>query len=171
MHMGVFLKINPPLDETIVLPGHDYKGKTVSTIGNEKATNPRVKLDEAGYVKLMAELFDASALPVRIQEVLQKNSSGLSDEKLKGLEMPSLNDLGNVHQLSPEELLGRLMHDSILVVDVREPSEIEKDGLGVLPGGNVTNVPFSTIADALKDPRYCYWCFLLIKFQCFFNGG
>jgi sulfur dioxygenase len=29
-------------DETLVYPGHDYKGRTVSTIGEEKAHNPRL---------------------------------------------------------------------------------------------------------------------------------
>ena len=28
-------------DETLVYPGHDYKGHTVSTIGEEKCLNPR----------------------------------------------------------------------------------------------------------------------------------
>ena len=29
-------------DETLVFPGHDYKGRTVSTIGEERATNARL---------------------------------------------------------------------------------------------------------------------------------
>ncbi len=29
-------------DDTLVYPGHDYKGRRVSTIGEEKATNPRL---------------------------------------------------------------------------------------------------------------------------------
>lgn len=29
-------------DETLVYPGHDYKGRRVSSIGEEKATNPRL---------------------------------------------------------------------------------------------------------------------------------
>src|ERR1700677_5221533 len=41
-------------DETLVFPAHDYKGDTVSTIGEEKAFNPRLQvksMDE--YVVLM----------------------------------------------------------------------------------------------------------------------
>jgi glyoxylase-like metal-dependent hydrolase (beta-lactamase superfamily II) len=34
-------------DETLVLPGHDYKGEMVSTIGEEKLYNPRLKLDNS----------------------------------------------------------------------------------------------------------------------------
>ncbi len=34
-------------DETLVYPAHDYKGRTVSTIGEEKRLNPRFTLHEA----------------------------------------------------------------------------------------------------------------------------
>src|SRR5215475_4121582 len=41
-------------DETLVYPGHDYKGDTVSTIGEEKAHNPRLQVDSVeAYVELM----------------------------------------------------------------------------------------------------------------------
>ncbi len=44
-------------EETLVYPAHDYKGDTVSTIGEEKAFNPRLQvksIDE--YVELMNHL-------------------------------------------------------------------------------------------------------------------
>ena len=41
-------------DETLVFPAHDYKGDTVSTIGEEKAFNPRLQVKSADeYVELM----------------------------------------------------------------------------------------------------------------------
>ena len=41
-------------DETLVFPAHDYKGDTVSTIGEEMAFNPRLKVKSADeYVELM----------------------------------------------------------------------------------------------------------------------
>lgn len=44
-------------DNTWVYPGHDYKGWTVSTIGEEKAHNPRLKVkDVHEYVNLMNNL-------------------------------------------------------------------------------------------------------------------
>lgn len=44
-------------DETRVWPGHDYKGLTVSSIGEEKQFNPRVLgRTEAGFVELMNNL-------------------------------------------------------------------------------------------------------------------
>lgn len=44
-------------DATVVYPGHDYRGRTSSTIGEEKRTNPRLagrSRDE--FIRLMAEL-------------------------------------------------------------------------------------------------------------------
>jgi glyoxylase-like metal-dependent hydrolase (beta-lactamase superfamily II) len=44
-------------DETLIYPAHDYKGDTVSTIGEERAFNPRLQvrsLEE--YVDLMGSL-------------------------------------------------------------------------------------------------------------------
>lgn len=44
-------------DETLVYPAHDYKGWTVSTIGEEKAHNPRLQVaSEREYVQLMESL-------------------------------------------------------------------------------------------------------------------
>ncbi|MGH8224948.1 MAG: MBL fold metallo-hydrolase [Gammaproteobacteria bacterium] len=44
-------------DETLVYPAHDYKGWTVSTIGEERRHNPRLQVGSAeAYAELMAEL-------------------------------------------------------------------------------------------------------------------
>lgn len=44
-------------DATKVYPGHDYKGHTVSTIGEEKKLNPRfVGHDRASFIELMNNL-------------------------------------------------------------------------------------------------------------------
>ena len=49
------------LDEaTKVFPGHDYKGRQVSSIGDEKAHNPRLKV---GCVEEYVELMNALGLP------------------------------------------------------------------------------------------------------------
>ena len=39
---SLFNKLLKLPDETLVYPGHDYKGDTVSTIGEERAHNPRL---------------------------------------------------------------------------------------------------------------------------------
>lgn len=44
-------------DETLVYPGHDYRGHTVSTIGEEKKLNPRfVGKDRASFIEQMNNL-------------------------------------------------------------------------------------------------------------------
>ena len=44
-------------DETLVFPAHDYKGDTVSTIGEEKRFNPRLQVRDADeYARLMEGL-------------------------------------------------------------------------------------------------------------------
>jgi len=44
-------------DETLVYPGHDYRGHTVSTIGEEKQYNPRfVGKDRASFIEQMNNL-------------------------------------------------------------------------------------------------------------------
>lgn len=44
-------------DSTLVYPGHDYRGHTVSTIGEEKQWNPRfVGRDRASFAQFMASL-------------------------------------------------------------------------------------------------------------------
>src|SRR4051794_21771733 len=44
-------------DDTLVYPAHDYKGDTVSTIGEERAFNPRLQVKSVDhYVELMNNL-------------------------------------------------------------------------------------------------------------------
>lgn len=44
-------------DDTLVYPGHDYKGRRVSTIGEEKATNPRFAgKSQTEFIEIMRNL-------------------------------------------------------------------------------------------------------------------
>jgi len=60
-------------DDTLVYPGHDYNGRTVSTIGEEKAFNPRLgnQASREDYVKLMDSL--VLAKPKLIEEAVPGN--------------------------------------------------------------------------------------------------
>jgi len=58
-------------DEKEVYPGHDYKGMTMSTIAEEKALNPRVKLGRKGFVDLMNNL--NLPMPKQIQKAVPAN--------------------------------------------------------------------------------------------------
>jgi len=58
-------------DDTLVYPGHDYNGVMASTIGEEKAHNARLALNEQDFVALMDNL-DLAA-PRQIAEALPAN--------------------------------------------------------------------------------------------------
>jgi len=58
-------------DSTLVYPGHDYRGMCVSSIGEEKMHNPRVKLGREGFVGLMKNLNLPN--PKKIHEAVPAN--------------------------------------------------------------------------------------------------
>lgn len=43
-------------DGCLLYPGHDYQGRTVTSVAEEKAHNPRLTKDKAGFVELMNNL-------------------------------------------------------------------------------------------------------------------
>jgi glyoxylase-like metal-dependent hydrolase (beta-lactamase superfamily II) len=60
-------------DETIIYPGHDYQGRSFSTVGEEKADNPRVGngISRDRFISITRNL--RSELPTRIHEALPSN--------------------------------------------------------------------------------------------------
>ncbi len=71
LYSSITEKIYALPDDTIVYPGHDYKGMMLSTVGEEKALNPRVKLGRQGFVDLMNNL--NLPMPKRIHEAVPAN--------------------------------------------------------------------------------------------------
>ena len=54
---SIFGKLLKLPEDTILYPGHDYNGKKMSTIGNEKKFNPRLQVDnENEYEEIMNNL-------------------------------------------------------------------------------------------------------------------
>jgi rhodanese-related sulfurtransferase len=120
-------------DDTVVFPAHDYRGNHSSTIGQEKASNPRVAgHTRAEYIDLMNNL--GLALPDKIQEALQANQSAIDDDSLK---FPDLTQLSAIRQISPSELEARLKAGNApVIIDVREQDEY-RDELGHLRGSRL----------------------------------
>ncbi|MDQ6952425.1 MAG: MBL fold metallo-hydrolase [Mariprofundaceae bacterium] len=58
-------------NQTLVYPGHDYKGMTVSSIAEEKTNNPRVSLGCKKFIHLMNNL--NLPQPKRIHEAVPAN--------------------------------------------------------------------------------------------------
>jgi len=54
---SLFNKLLKLPEDTLLYPGHDYNGKLVSTIGNEKKSNPRLQVNNADeYDEIMSNL-------------------------------------------------------------------------------------------------------------------
>ena len=73
MYRSVIGKIFSLPDETMIFPGHDYKGHTASTVGEEKAYNPRLGAgkDFESFSKIMDNL--NLPAPARLAESLPGN--------------------------------------------------------------------------------------------------
>ena len=54
---SIFDKLLKLPEDTLLYPGHDYNGKTVSTIGKEKKFNPRLQVKNVDeYIEIMSNL-------------------------------------------------------------------------------------------------------------------
>ena len=54
---SIFYKLLKLPEDTLLYPGHDYNGKKVSTIGNEKKFNPRLQVKNVDeYIEIMSNL-------------------------------------------------------------------------------------------------------------------
>jgi sulfur dioxygenase len=119
---SIFNKLLKLPDATLVYPAHDYKGDTVSTIGEEKLFNPRLKvksMDE--YAELM-------------------NNLKLPNPKMMDVAVPANMRVG-LHQeevarrgwaLTAADAIALCGKPDLALIDLREKSEREKHG--VIPG-------------------------------------
>jgi len=119
---SIFNKLLKLPDETLVYPAHDYKGDTVSTIGEEKRFNPRLRVQSVDeYVDIM-------------------NNLSLPNPKMMDVAVPANIHVG-LHQdeiarkgwaVSAAEALALRGRPDIAIVDLREKAEREKHG--IIPG-------------------------------------
>ncbi len=124
-------------DETLVFPAHDYKGDTVSTIGEERCFNPRLRVRDAEeYAALMAALH-------------------LPDPKMMDVAVPA-----NMHQglhqdeiarrgwaFSPEEAKALVGRADVALLDLRERAERER--AGGIPGS--LHAPYADLQDNIGE--------------------
>jgi glyoxylase-like metal-dependent hydrolase (beta-lactamase superfamily II)/rhodanese-related sulfurtransferase len=143
-------------DETMVFPAHDYKGDTVSTIGEEKRYNPRLQVKSADdYVALMASL-------------------NLPNPKMMDVAVPSNMKVGLAQQdiarrgwaLNGAQAIALTGRPDVAFVDLREPAECQKHGSipGALhaPYGDLqANIRASGMLEALArigGKRIVFYC-------------
>ncbi|MCK1513977.1 MBL fold metallo-hydrolase [Bradyrhizobium sp. 190] len=133
---SIFNRLLKLPDETMVFPAHDYKGDTVSTIGEERRYNPRLQVRSVDeYIELMANLKLPN--PKMMDVAVPANMHvGLHQEELakQGL------------ALSARDAINRLGRPDILLVDLRETSERAKHG--TISGA--LHAPYPGIAESLK---------------------
>jgi glyoxylase-like metal-dependent hydrolase (beta-lactamase superfamily II)/rhodanese-related sulfurtransferase len=133
---SIFNRLLKLSDETLVYPAHDYKGDTVSTIGEERRHNPRLQVRSVDeYVTLMANLKLPN--PKMMDVAVPANMRvGLHQEDLarQGLSLSARQAI---------ECLGR---PDVLLVDLREASERAKHG--TLSGA--LHTPYPTIEESLS---------------------
>jgi sulfur dioxygenase len=112
---------------TLIYPGHDYKGRTVTTVAEERRLNPRLGrgTSEARFVEIMHEL--ALAYPKYIDIALPRNvRCGLAVATAEPVPArrwaPVEVSVGGIPEVAPEwvALHGR----EVRVIDVREPDEL-----------------------------------------------
>lgn len=124
-------------DDTTVWPGHDYNGRSHSSIGQEKAGNARIAgKSEAEFVALMDSL--QLPRPRRIDEAVPANlTSGLRHDADGALRMQPSPAAG-VHQgsyagdVSPELAWQWVQAGEAVLVDVR--TDAEREWVGFVPG-------------------------------------
>ena len=115
---SIFNKLLKLSDDTLIYPAHDYKGDTVSTIGEEKRFNPRLSVKSVDeYVDLM-------------------NNLKLPNPKMMDIAVPANMQVG-LHQeeiarkgwaVKAAEALTLCSRPDVAMIDLREKSEREKHG-------------------------------------------
>lgn len=136
-------------DETVVYPGHDYKGHMASTVGEEKAHNPRLGQGktEAEFIEIMSKL--SLAYPKKIDEALPKNlQCGLVTGETAAAKpwAPLEKTADGILEIAPEWVHHN--RGAFRLVDVREPSELVGE-LGKIDG--VENIPLGQLPGPLAD--------------------
>ena len=119
---SLFGKLLKLPDETLVYPAHDYKGDTVSTIGEEKAFNPRLQVASPDEY---AELMNSLKLPnPKMMDVAVPANMriGFSQAEVEG----------RGWAVTAQEGLGLIGSSDVVLVDLREAGERERHG--VIPG-------------------------------------
>jgi len=139
---SIFNKLLILPDETLVYPGHDYKGDTVSTIGEERRCNPRLQVDSA---EEFAEIM---------------NNLKLDNPKLMDVAVPANLKIGMSQDeietcgwsLTCREAIDMLPDPNILLIDLRDNSEREK--YGVIPGS--VHAPYPDLEENVRPGGLMY---------------
>jgi sulfur dioxygenase len=118
-------------DQTFVYPAHDYKGDTVSTIAEERAFNPRLRVSSADeYAEIMNNLNlpNPKMMDVAVPENLKLGLRQAAQHRVPAVEV--------------ETLLASWPEVDAQLIDIREASERRRDG--AIPGS--MHLPYGQFA-------------------------
>ena len=133
-YQSIFGRLLTLPDETLVFPGHDYKGDTVSTIGEERRCNPRLQVKSVDeYVELMRNLKLAS--PKMMDVAVPANMK-------VGLQQQDIAQRG--WALTAEQAVAILGQPDVVLIDLRERAERERHG--TIPGS--LHVPYPSLLES-----------------------
>lgn len=134
MYESVHNKLFSLPDETIIYPGHDYRGQTASTIGLEKKYNARLAKDKskAEFLKIMSELKLAN--PKKIHEALPANMACGIKKTDRQMHPQNVDGLPEVTCEDVFEHKGK-----VRIIDVRSAAEFN-DELGHVHGAELVTL-------------------------------
>jgi glyoxylase-like metal-dependent hydrolase (beta-lactamase superfamily II)/rhodanese-related sulfurtransferase len=125
-------------DDTLLYPAHDYKGRTVTSVREEKKHNPRLgeARTQAEFMKIMAEL--GLPYPKKIDAAVPANVRCGAAESLQPMAAVELDlswaplkvSIAGVPEVDASWLYEHA--DDVSVIDVREPDEYRGE-LGHVP--------------------------------------
>ena len=141
------------LPETCLLyPGHDYSGRTATTVGEERAHNPRLgdgkrEQDFTGYMQNLGlphpKRMD-DAVPANLQCGRPKAGDTVPQAPDWG---PVIRTFAGVWEIDPGWVHEH--REDVLLIDVREEQELRASELGLIPGSQV--VPLSQFRERLAE--------------------
>ena len=154
LYRSVHEKVFTLPDSCLIYPGHDYKGRTASSVGEEKRHNPRLGggKSEEQFVEIMAKLQLAYpkkidvALPANLHCGVPRGVSASVDPEAPASWAPVEISAGGVPEIAPEWVVAS--PSEALLIDVREAAELSGE-LGHIRG--VRHVPLATVEQAAKE--------------------
>lgn len=133
------------LDEQIlVYPGHDYRGRRVSSIGEEKRFNARIAgKTREDFLAIMGNL--GLPMPKLIHEAVPANLTGGTPAAAGGADAGTV----TVLSVSARQLAARMQFSTLRLIDVRTPEEF-----AALRIADSINVPLDRFDPASLAAKY-----------------
>jgi glyoxylase-like metal-dependent hydrolase (beta-lactamase superfamily II)/rhodanese-related sulfurtransferase len=137
-------------DDCLIFPGHDYSGRTMSSVGEERLHNPRIggQADERDFVGFMENL--NLPHPKQIAVAVPANLRSGKSEDAKALRPadwgPVRQSYAGLLEIDPEWVAEHL--GEVHVLDVRQPEEVNEQ-LGRIAAAQL--IPLSELKDRLAE--------------------